>query len=350
MAYPKMDKVYETCASVEYENDVEKDLAGHTTQGSHGVNYHHPPSGDQGSTFFMPSKSLLGEGALVGAVSQARKRSLEIVSQPLGLGPGFCRFVWEKTSKDPHWYTDIYYWHIILTILSVLASQYVLPRFRDKVKALGQKKALIVTDAVLVKVGAVKALTDVLDDAGIGYSIYDGCQPNPTVEQVDIGATCLCVEYFLPWFFLNLHHALKPTCGKASGGNNYPRQDLIIRWWFQAFLIFAYFHQYLGRWSNVTNIFHMAWNHELGSHKIFAPQNLVPWAPAHESRGQDAEGQRLRLCGVFWWRFTPRLCQGHQHAMRQWRKHQGLRRSGQEHQANVAIGTWAKDMRIIHDT
>lgn len=129
MAYPKTDKVYETCASMEYENDVEKDLAGHTTQGSHGVNYHHPPSGDQGSTFFMPSKSLLGEGALVGAVSQ--------------------------------------------------------------VKSLGQKKALIVTDAVLVKVGAVKALTDVLDDAGIGYSIYDGCQPNPTVEQVDTGVKML---------------------------------------------------------------------------------------------------------------------------------------------------------------
>ena len=34
------------------------------------MNYHHPPSGDQGSTFFMPTKSLLGEGALVGAVSQ----------------------------------------------------------------------------------------------------------------------------------------------------------------------------------------------------------------------------------------------------------------------------------------
>ena len=49
MAYPKMDKVYETCTSMEYENDVEKDLAGHTTQGSHGVNYHHPPSGDPSS-------------------------------------------------------------------------------------------------------------------------------------------------------------------------------------------------------------------------------------------------------------------------------------------------------------
>lgn len=57
-----------------------------------------------------------------------------------------------------------------------------------EVKALGQKKALIVTDAVLVKVGAAKALTDVLDDAGIGYAIYDGCLPNPTVAQVDAGA------------------------------------------------------------------------------------------------------------------------------------------------------------------
>ena len=56
-------------------------------------------------------------------------------------------------------------------------------------KSLGQKKALIVTDAVLVKVGAAKALTDVLDDAGIGYAIYDGCLPNPTVAQVDAGAT-----------------------------------------------------------------------------------------------------------------------------------------------------------------
>ena len=168
-----MDKVYETCTSMEYENDVEKDLAGHTTQGSHGVNYHHPPSGDQGSTFFMPSKSLLGEGALVGAVSQARKRSLKIVSHFVVL--------WD------HWYTDR---------LLTYTDQPIHPCFRDKVKALGQKKALIVTDAVLVKVGAVKALTDVLDDAGIGYSIYDGCQPNPTVEQVNIGATCLCVEYF----------------------------------------------------------------------------------------------------------------------------------------------------------
>jgi len=92
-------------------------------------NYHHPSTGKEGSTFFMPCKSLLGEGALVGAVSQ--------------------------------------------------------------VKALGQKKALIVTDAVLVKVGAVKALTDVLDNAGLSYAVFDGCAPNPTVEQVNAGVEML---------------------------------------------------------------------------------------------------------------------------------------------------------------
>ena len=104
---------------------ISQDLAGHTTQGAHGMNYHHKSPGDQGTTFFMPMKSLLGEGALPGAVQQ--------------------------------------------------------------IKALGHKKALIVTDAVLVKVGAVKAATEVLTQAGIAFAIYDGCQPNPIVGQVEDG-------------------------------------------------------------------------------------------------------------------------------------------------------------------
>lgn len=129
MAKRAIDEVYHATSSTDLFGEVEKDLAGHTTQGSHGVNYHHPPQTDQGSTFFMPNKSLLGEGALVGAVSQ--------------------------------------------------------------VKVLGNKKALIVTDAVLVKVGAVKALTDVLTDVGIAFVIFDGCAPNPTVGQVNAGLKLL---------------------------------------------------------------------------------------------------------------------------------------------------------------
>ena len=33
----------------------------------------------------------------------------------------------------------------------------------------------------------------------------------------------------------------------------------ISRWWFQCF----FFHPYLGKWSNLTNIFQMVWNHQL---------------------------------------------------------------------------------------
>ena len=37
---------------------------------------------------------------------------------------------------------------------------------------------------VLVKVGAVKAITNILDNISIQYEIYDGVEPNPTIEQV----------------------------------------------------------------------------------------------------------------------------------------------------------------------
>ena len=35
----------------------------------------------------------------------------------------------------------------------------------------------------------------------------------------------------------------------------------LARWWFY----FFYFHPYLGKWSNLTNIFHRGWNHQLVS-------------------------------------------------------------------------------------
>mmetsp|Transcript_104459 Transcript_104459/g.253571 ORF Transcript_104459/g.253571 Transcript_104459/m.253571 type:complete len:433 (-) Transcript_104459:170-1468(-) len=120
-----VDELYRAASSPEVAVEMEKDLAGHATQGSHGVNYHHPSVGGEGSTFYMPCKSLLGAGAVSGAVSQ--------------------------------------------------------------LKAMGNKKALIVTDAVLVKVGAVNALIEVLKTADIGYAIYDGCEPNPTCAQVEAG-------------------------------------------------------------------------------------------------------------------------------------------------------------------
>ncbi len=60
-----------------------------------------------------------------------------------------------------------------------------------EVKARGFKKALVVTDADLVKFGVVKKVTDLLDEAGCAYEIYDKVKANPSVEVVTNGvAAC----------------------------------------------------------------------------------------------------------------------------------------------------------------
>ncbi|KAJ7566308.1 hypothetical protein O6H91_02G096500 [Diphasiastrum complanatum] len=106
-------------------DNLEGSLVDHPTQGQHGVNYHHSPPGTDGYAFFMPSLNLIGEGSSKAAGAQ--------------------------------------------------------------IQELGYKRALIVTDKVLVKVGAVKAVTDVLDSIGVEYVIYDGTEPNPTDKQVEEG-------------------------------------------------------------------------------------------------------------------------------------------------------------------
>lgn len=51
----------------------------------------------------------------------------------------------------------------------------------------GGKKALVVSDKSLVKFGVTKMVTDVLDKAGIPYTIYSDIKPNPTVTNVKEG-------------------------------------------------------------------------------------------------------------------------------------------------------------------
>ena len=62
------------------------------------------------------------------------------------------------------------------------------------IKALGFKKALIVTDKVLNEIGLVKKLEDVLVENGVSSVIYDGTQPNPTVGNVNAGLELLRKE------------------------------------------------------------------------------------------------------------------------------------------------------------
>lgn len=52
---------------------------------------------------------------------------------------------------------------------------------------LGYKKALLVTDKVLIEAGIVKKVTDVLDTAKVAYAICSDIQPNPTMKNVHDG-------------------------------------------------------------------------------------------------------------------------------------------------------------------
>ena len=45
-------------------------------------------------------------------------------------------------------------------------------------KSHGFTKAFIVTDPVLLETGTVKKVTDVLDEAGMPYEVFDNVKPN----------------------------------------------------------------------------------------------------------------------------------------------------------------------------
>lgn len=57
----------------------------------------------------------------------------------------------------------------------------------EVIERMGLKKALVVTDKGLIKVGTAKMVTDVLDEVGFPYEIYSGVKPNPTVTNVKQG-------------------------------------------------------------------------------------------------------------------------------------------------------------------
>lgn len=63
-------------------------------------------------------------------------------------------------------------------------SRSVLP---EVVARLGKSKALVVTDAGLVKFGVAAKVTDILDAAGIAYEVFSDVKPNPTVTNVKNG-------------------------------------------------------------------------------------------------------------------------------------------------------------------
>ncbi len=55
----------------------------------------------------------------------------------------------------------------------------------------GVTNLLIVTDAMLVKIGLLNPIQEKLRALGIGITVYDGVLPNPTIAQIETGLTML---------------------------------------------------------------------------------------------------------------------------------------------------------------
>lgn len=56
-----------------------------------------------------------------------------------------------------------------------------------ELKNRGMKKAFVVSDKDLVKFNVVKMVTDVLEDAGVDYTIFSDVKANPTIANVQAG-------------------------------------------------------------------------------------------------------------------------------------------------------------------
>ena len=57
----------------------------------------------------------------------------------------------------------------------------------EEVKRRGFKKALVVTDQILVKTGVAAKVTSLLDAAGLAYELFSEVVPNPTMKVVKSG-------------------------------------------------------------------------------------------------------------------------------------------------------------------
>jgi alcohol dehydrogenase len=55
----------------------------------------------------------------------------------------------------------------------------------------GVRKLLVVSDAMLVKIGLLQPMLDKLKALGVQTVLYDGVQPDPTIEQIETGLAML---------------------------------------------------------------------------------------------------------------------------------------------------------------
>lgn len=85
----------------------------------------------------------------------------------------------------------------------------------QELKELPYKKALFVTDPILVKIGVANKVIDMLNASGVEFVLYDHVQPNPTVKNVNEGLALLKENECD--FILTLGGGSPQDCGKAIG-------------------------------------------------------------------------------------------------------------------------------------
>lgn len=61
----------------------------------------------------------------------------------------------------------------------------------EAVSLMGVRKLLIVTDAMLVKIGLLDEMEKRLETLGIRFVVYDGILPDPTIDQIEAGLKIL---------------------------------------------------------------------------------------------------------------------------------------------------------------
>ena len=66
-----------------------------------------------------------------------------------------------------------------------LVGQHCSKEIPNRLKALGGKHPLVVTDKGIVACGILKQITDILDNAKVEYTVFDGAVPNPTDKNVE---------------------------------------------------------------------------------------------------------------------------------------------------------------------
>ncbi|MFB9051575.1 iron-containing alcohol dehydrogenase [Formosa undariae] len=85
----------------------------------------------------------------------------------------------------------------------------------EELKDLPYKRALFVTDKILVKIGVAQKVMDALDSSNIEMVLFDNVQPNPTVKNVNNGLQLLKENNCD--VIITLGGGSPQDCGKAIG-------------------------------------------------------------------------------------------------------------------------------------